>query len=166
MTEITKMTDDALKEAREAAFGLMASRDPDESIGRNGHPYMLRWHQLRNDEGLVANIYVHKFLRDDTEALHDHPWRNQSFVISGSYVEEYIDENGEPVRRTLVAGDTVHRDATAIHRIVSIEPDTVTIFVTGKKEREWGFFDKDCPGANDNGWVHHTIYNQHKDQAA
>jgi hypothetical protein len=47
------------------------------------------------------NCYLHRVTgSDDDRAMHDHPWVNASFIISGSYIEhtpvgEYIRSPGE-----------------------------------------------------------------------
>jgi quercetin dioxygenase-like cupin family protein len=124
---------------QEWARGVMASRPPDFVIGEG---YLNRWHIIpRNDFG---NVYLHDFGRsDDDRALHDHPWRNVSYVIEGRYIEHTPD--GQITRN---AGDVVTRLATAMHRIELFPGErATTLFFTGPKVREWGF---DCP----QGWRH------------
>lgn len=118
---------------------LMASRRPDQVIGDD---YLLRWWVVPRNP--FCNVYLHDIRRSDNDrALHDHPWANTSLVITGGYVEHTPD--GTFTRR---AGDTIARPATARHRL-EIIPGTraITLFVTGPKVREWGFW---CG----HGWVH------------
>ncbi|WP_257541079.1 cupin domain-containing protein [Sphingobium sp. CFD-1] len=116
-------------------------RDPDFEIGRDP-VYLQRWWIIPRNE--QQNVYLHRILRDDDDrALHDHPWANTSYVISGHYRE--ITPDGSFIRGP---GDVVSRPAHALHRLELIEGEPcVSLFFTGPKVREWGF---SCP----NGWVH------------
>lgn len=112
-------------------------RAPDFVIGAD---YMHRWWIIPRNE--YQNVYLHKIMHsDDDRAMHDHPWDNVSFVISGSYVEHTPD--GVFIRGP---GSVVHRKATDLHRLEVVEGEpAVTLFMTGPKVREWGFA---CP----KGW--------------
>lgn len=124
---------------QEWAKSRMLSK-PDFVIGEPA--YLRRWWIVPRNE--FCNVYLHHGLRDDDDrALHDHPWDNQSYVISGQYRE--ITPNGEFVRE---AGSLVSRMATDAHRLELVDGEPfVSLFFTGSKVREWGFH---CP----NGWVH------------
>lgn len=137
--------------------GLMYSvRKPDFVVGSDNDPYLHRWYIIPRNK--YFNIYLHHFLRsDDDRALHDHPWWNMSFLLSGSY-KEYM-----PVKpKELQSGNReiyfkirnrfflVFRKATASHRIELFkkrgkEIPVWTLFLTGPKIRNWGFW---CP----RGW--------------
>lgn len=133
------------------ARGIMA-RAPDFVIGDPANPYLRRWWVIPRNEG--ANVYLHEILRsDDDRAGHDHPWDNTSYVIEGEYDEiayYKLQPWNEAYRRTIVAGDTVSRQATDTHRLVIPEGGRcVSLFITGPKVREWGFW---CP--NGERFVH------------
>lgn len=115
-------------------------RRPDFVIGEPA--YMRRWWIVPRNER--QNVYLHEILRDDDDrALHDHPWWNTSYVLIGRYRE--ITPHGTFIRE---AGDIVHREANALHRLELIDSTpAVSLFFTGPKVREWGFA---CP----KGWVH------------
>lgn len=121
------------------AEGLMAGRPADFVIGAD---YLRRWWVVPRNAW--SNVYLHDIRRsDDDRALHDHPWPNSSFVITGCYVEHT--PAGRFVRS---AGDVVHRPADALHRLEVIPGErAISLFITGPKVREWGF-------ACDHGWVH------------
>lgn len=121
------------------AEGVMASRPPDFVIGED---YMRRWWVVPRNS--YANVYLHDIrASDDDRAFHDHPWPNTSFLITGKYIEHT--PNGTFER---VAGDVITRPANALHRLEVIpEQRAISLFMTGKNEREWGF---DCG----HGWVH------------
>lgn len=113
-------------------------RSADEIIGEN---YMRRWH-LRRNPG-KSNLYLHRYDgSDDDRALHDHPWRSVGIVLWGRLYE--ITEQGEKRLWPLIPK---YRKAVYTHRIILKSRFAYTLFVTFRKEREWGFH---CP----NGWVH------------
>lgn len=118
---------------------IQMQRKPDVVLGQD---YLRRWWIVPRNGS--CNIYLHHILKSDIDrALHDHPWPNTSFLLSGRYIEHTPE--GQFVR---IAGDLVTREATTLHRleVIAGEP-VISLFMTGPKVREWGF---DCP----NGWVH------------
>lgn len=126
---------------------IINGRVPDEVISRNGDPLFERWWLLRtaSDQGLqTGNIYLHRWLRSDIEDPHCHPWWNETTVLCGRLVEDLFCPARiklmQPVRRVLDPGMTAMREPDAIHRIVEVEPGTITLFVTAKKTRNWGFY--------------------------
>lgn len=118
---------------------------PDIVIGlERGEPYLTRWYIApRNKHG---NCYLHIQTRsDDDRALHDHPWQNMSVILAGGYDEVIGDAFGNElatVRRQ--EGDVVQRDTTWTHRLIMPEWNTLgytmTLFTTGPKVRDWGFW--------------------------
>lgn len=136
---------------------------PDLIIAPDGEPYIYRWWLVPRNE--KANVYLHIQVADDPERpLHDHPWDNQSVIISGGYRERYVplprnpllrpdfsvhyDGRQEPLERMVRKGDVVTRKAEEAHRIFLLDgvPYTITIFSTGPVRRDWGFW-------LDRGWV-------------
>lgn len=119
------------------ADDIRFNHDPDFIIGNN---YLRRWWIIPRNH--CQNVYLHEINKSDNDrALHDHPWDNTSFILSGSYLE--ITPEGEFERNP---GDVIHRPATAAHRLVVPEGGQVlSLFSTGPIIREWGFH---CP----NGW--------------
>ncbi len=124
---------------QEWAKALMASRKPDFIIGDN---YLRRWWVIPRNP--FCNVYLHEICKsDDDRALHDHPWRNTSLILSGAYWEV---TPGETVFR--MEGDIIERRAEDLHRLeVEGATPVVSLFMTGPKVREWGFA---CP----QGWRH------------
>ncbi len=113
-------------------------RSADEIIGER---YLHRWFLIRKPGRI--NLYLHKYLgSDDDRALHDHPWRSLSLLLWG-HLEEHT-PNG--VKR-IYPFIPKYRSAQYTHRIVLKSPFAITLFLTGRKQREWGFH---CP----KGWVH------------
>lgn len=123
------------------AASLVGMRDPDLIIG--SPPYLHRWYVVpRNDR---ANIYLHVQVASDPDRpLHDHPWDNQSVILSGGY-DEVLDSGQRAIRNS---GQVVFRYAEYAHRLVLPEdvPYTMTLFTTGPRVRDWGFHTKQ-------GWI-------------
>lgn len=127
-------------------YRCYADRAPDQVIGGEEDPYMLRWHVIPRNP--LFNIYLHRFLRsDDDRALHDHPWLNLSYLLEGEYTEHTIEAGGVHVKTIRKAGDWKFRTASSAHRIELHAGPCWTLFITGPRLRRWGFH---CP----NGWRH------------
>lgn len=102
--------------------------------------HMLRWHVLpRND---WFNVYVHKMVaNDDEHATHDHPYYSVSLCLRGAMVECVRQADGQETWRPVNAGDVVARPARFAHRLSIVGAETpVTVFITGPRIREWGFW--------------------------
>lgn len=145
-------------------LSVIHSREPDFIIGGRENPYMLRWwltpwsrfyrdipdEQKTRWQWFVSRlpgIYLHYIIRsDDDRALHDHPWRNASVLLRGSYVEHTIEAGGIHRRFRRVAGDVVFRKPNDAHRLEIDSGPAVSLFFCGLRVRHWGFH---CP----KGWV-------------
>lgn len=117
-------------------------RKPDRVINDN---YLLRWYIIPRNR--FFNIYLHCFLgSDDDRALHDHPWWSVSFLLAGTLIEHTQDfgYQGEIVdsRKKVTRFLPKFRTARHAHRIELASPKAWTIFITGPKQRTWGFY---CP---------------------
>ena len=126
---------------------LAGHREPDLVIAPDGEPYLYRWHVIPRNEH--ANVYFHIQVTDDPERpLHDHPWDNTSVILAGGYDELYCEQHtgstlpGTVRTRRVREGDVVHRKAEQPHRLLLASPlgYTMTLFSTGPKRREWGFW--------------------------
>jgi len=117
-------------------------RKPDMDIGPG---YMHRWYLIPRNR--FFNIYLHKIIRsDDDRALHDHPWWSVSLLLKGKLLELLKDRERFPKRFIPVV-----RSAELAHRLVVLDGPVWTVFITGPRIREWGFY---CP----KGWVHWKIF--------
>jgi hypothetical protein len=74
---------------------------------------------------------------------HDHPWPFLSIILRGAYIEKRLVDY---TTCGLPFFDTLHHrwynwmpDPTVAHRIVAVDPGTVTLLFTGPRRREWGF---------------------------
>jgi hypothetical protein len=142
--------------------GVIASRPPNQEIGRHNSPYIERWFLAR--KGMVPehsvtpdffdhapfiaseleNIYLHRYKRGDADEPHDHPWPNASLLVHGYYRETIYTTAGKQVE-TVVRwpGDIVVRSARSVHAIEETSPNCLSLFATLRKEREWGFHTAD-----------------------
>jgi hypothetical protein len=126
---------------------LAQSRPADFVIGGADDPYLLRWWVIPKNP--LVGCYLHCFKRsDDDRALHDHPYlANASVLLRGQYVEHTITAGGIHKREHRKASDFKLRFGPAPHRIELIDGDCWTLFLTGPRVRDWGFY---CV---DKGWV-------------
>ena len=83
---------------------------------------------------------------DDDRALHDHPWYSVSFLLRGEMLEHSF--KGARFIPWLIP---VFRSAKFAHRLELVKGPVWTVFITGPRLREWGFY---CP----NGWRHWTAF--------
>lgn len=119
-------------------------REPDLTIaGEDGAPYLHRWYVI--PRSLQANVYLHLQVASDPERpLHDHPWDNQSVILSGGYDEVLQEHPPWEGTRTVQRrrGQTCNRRAEAAHRLILPKetPYTLTLFSTGPVVRQWGFW--------------------------
>jgi hypothetical protein len=127
-------------------------------------PYLERYYVFLKDRNWFPfNIFLHRFLKSDPLAHHDHPWNYTTIVLSGGYweyVPRYNDEENITGEKKLWRGPGHIRRCKAerYHRI-EIEPgiDCWTMFIPGKKCREWGFLDHDGSWQRQH-WVHNEEY--------
>lgn len=121
----------------------ITQRQPDKTIGDN---YLSRWHAVPKNP--LFNVYLHHVTGDDPDDnLHDHPWLfNYSLVLRGK-----IREQMPSAVRTLTPGSLTFRFGTAPHRLVLESTESLTLFITGPKIRQWGFYTA-C------GWVNSKEY--------
>lgn len=128
------------------------------TIAPDGEPYLYRWHLIpRSDD---ANVYFHLQVGDDPiRPPHDHPWDNTSVILVGGYDEIwYVPGEMAVICREFRKGDFVSRKAEEAHRLLLPEgiSYTMTIFTTGPKIRDWGFWYSD-------GWHSHTRHVNQED---
>lgn len=117
-----------------------AKRSPIESIlGSDGSLYMERYTLFKRDYLWVRLHITHR--SDEGAHLHDHPWRNLSWILDAGYVEEM---EHETICR--IPGDIIYRGLDARHRLdLYAYDDELTIpctslFITGKWQQVWGFY--------------------------
>lgn len=153
--------DDWWKRAAAAAYAAGHSRI---ITGRNdGDAYLLRFWltppEKGDDQGFESgnSVLLHVFARgDDDAALHDHPWDFQTTILSGGYWEHLPSAFWERYlaactdvqlrgpqwnarREFRDTGATVRHQATDLHCVGEVLPNTVTLVRTGPRIRSWGF---------------------------
>lgn len=127
-------------------------------------PYLERYYIFLKDRNWFPfNVFLHRFLKSDPDAQHDHPWNYITIVVKGGYWEYvptydlygYI--NGEE-KKWRGAGHMRRCHAVSYHRI-EVEPgvDCWTIFIPGMKRREWGFLEHNGKWGNQH-WVPNEEY--------
>lgn len=130
-------------------------------------PTYWRWFVIPRNR--FVNFYLHNFLRDDIDDLHDHRMMNISVVLSRQgYTEEvYVrhPREGLPlpdtrVRRCLYLVPRIRLPATphrvVLHRDSEGRPIAVwSLFIGLPHWRDWGFW---CPGNMSARWVDHETY--------
>lgn len=117
----------------------------DLCIAPDGKPYLWRWHVIPRNQ--YANVYFHIQVADDPERpLHDHPWDNCSVILSGGYTE-ILCVGGNPEifpdkHHAREKGHVIYRRAEESHRLLMKHGAryTMTLFTTGPKIRDWGFW--------------------------
>lgn len=127
----------------------VARRQPDRCIGTN---YLQRWYVIPRNP--ILNIYLHRFLGDDPgRSPHDHPWWSVSVAICGTMHERTFTQGGK-IRR-IEAGMVILRTPRHAHQlfVASSNPYPMTLFVTGPRIRNWGFW-------TPRGWVPHNEKNR------
>ena len=100
-----------------------------------GDPAVYRWWLIPRNK--VFNIYLHKFMQDDRQHLHDHSQPIEGVMLPETYVRRC-----EPGKVYFRMAETAHqvivdRDAEG-YNIASW-----SLFFTGPVGRIWGFW---CPG--------------------
>ena len=116
--------------------------------------YLERYYLLLKDrKDFPFNIFIHKFLKSDPDHLHDHPWPYFTCILRGGYFEH------TPAGKFWRSPFTCKcNKATDLHKI-ELDPNVEncwTLFIPGKKERDWGF-------KTDDGWIPNDEYTNKKD---
>jgi hypothetical protein len=84
---------------------------------------------------------LHRIWREDRDdVMHSHPWAWARFLIlSGGYVEERLLATGHTKITTFAPGDVNHINASTVHRVRTVWPNTWTVGIVGPRVRDWGF---------------------------
>lgn len=122
-----------------------------------GYVYLRR---LRVVQVPWAGIYLHFIFEPDADRdPHNHPRQFWSMILRGSY-EELVYKNVRlPERHWSVTRwrwprfSRHHMPLDWAHRIIKIEPGTVSLLLVGRRRQPWGFFTAD-------GFVPHRQYNR------
>lgn len=124
------------------ALGVMAHRAPDFSPGDVGDPFLQRWWLIAPNAHF--NVWLHKFLKSDLDKVpHDCSMDSCSLILSEGYFEQT--REGKVWRDP---GQLIFRKASEPHRVLVRKP-AITLFVTGRPYRKWGFH------LDDGSWMSH-----------
>lgn len=115
-----------------------------EDIAKRGDPYLDR---LRLFSCPWFGIYLHHIHRPDADPdPHDHPWWFASFILSGSYLEDFWPdkkEHGYWYTRVRSRFSFVPFSRKQCHSVTEINGLVWTLVITGPRKSGWGFWTKD-----------------------
>ena len=131
---------------------------------QTGDDYLERYYLFLKDRGKFPfNIFLHRFIKSDPDHLHDHPWNYTTIIISGGYYEwqPILSKDGEVTGSKKIwrrPGTIIRARADSMHR-VELAPGIYprTIFIPGKKKKDWGFVIPEGKGKK-HKWVDHKTY--------
>lgn len=134
-------------------------------LDRQSHEqYMHRYYLLHKDRvNFPFNILLHKIVRSDDPIYHDHPWSYITVVLKGGYWEHTpeIDTNGNITAHRVIwrgPGSIISRKAHEFHWLeLDKNQPAITLFIPGKRVREWGFLKYDVAN-NNHDWIKHSEY--------
>lgn len=96
--------------------------------------YLHRWTLLKFKS---LHFRIHHILSEDkTPFLHNHPFFYISIILSGGYCE-LIQKEQHLVLKKHRRFSFLFRKASDYHRIVSVQPNTKTLFLTWKSKSDW-----------------------------
>lgn len=83
-------------------------------------------------------VYLHHFVdRDQDTEMHDHPWHAVSWVMTGWYMERYLQADLKTCERKVRFFNRIQPNR--FHMITEAKPGTWTLFIRFKKTKRWGF---------------------------
>lgn len=127
-----------------------------ERIGRkkllvnwDGEVIAYRWYvfyvEEDEDDRFIAkfpNVYIHQNLKHETPDgpdSHTHAFNSYSLIMSGGYHEEVDGKSRYNAKGTIAK--LKHRQ---FHRIVKVDPGTMTLFMRGWRKGPWSFKAAPC----------------------
>lgn len=124
---------------KRAALMAITARLPVKVLQRPGEPRYVEWYHVATPLNLFR-VHIHRFVGDDPDGLHDHPWDwALSFLLCGWYWEDRRGRGmglcARPRRFGYVmTGDTFHRV-----RLPEGEREVWSLFIFGPYTKSWGF---------------------------
>jgi hypothetical protein len=117
--------------------------------------YLIRYYVFKSK---FLNIFIHRFFRSDRDDMHDHPWNFFTYLVRGAYTEHRWNPETRLVditrRKRAFWADEDHQNRFVFRRAedqhkVMVDRQylwpldktncPLTICVTGRSRREWGF---------------------------
>lgn len=94
--------------------------------------------ELAGRDKFWPNVFFHRFIRpgaiDGDDLIHSHPYDSLSIILKGSYTEFCKKTETTFTRK---AGSFRFMRANDSHSIITMEPNTLTIFIRGFKKKDW-----------------------------
>ena len=136
----------------------------------DGTVYLIRYIVFKSQ---YMCLYIHRFMRSDSDDPHDHPWNFFTYVISGGYSEVTYDRNGMDAYNSTNGnmfwhmkvnyrrpGSIAYRRCNDIHQVVvdkardmgEVEEAPLTVCLMGPRKRQWGFWLNEMNGAGFLDW--------------
>ena len=109
-------------------------------ITLDGEPYLTRLNLLKTPWFSVKLHWIHR--PDPDRDLHDHPWWFVSLILRGGYVEYESKTPSTTKGHPRLITRFNYKNKVTAHRISEVLPNTLTLIVSGPKDRkkEWGFY--------------------------
>lgn len=88
-----------------------------------------------------CTLRLHRFYKgDDARAPHDHPWSFWTFPLCDGYHELVVNSHGELELKWVHGWRWHYRPSSYKHIVLDPLKPFYTIVVTGRKDRNWGFW--------------------------
>lgn len=122
--------------------------------GPDDGPYLERYFLCRIRR---KRVYLHRFVGDDIEEVHSHPWPwAVSIVLTGWYWERVLvrltGQHGPVYQNVLRSAGHMNRiPGGRYHTITQVRPETWTLFIIPDMEQDWGFLRVEHDAQ---GWVY------------
>ena len=100
-------------------------------------PYFHYWAAMFGPFSIRVHLW---HADDDSRAYHDHPHWLLIWVWRGAYTDISPAKDGSEVRDRLTRWSLRYRAAAYQHKVQEVVPGTVTILLTGRSDRRWGFW--------------------------
>lgn len=123
------------------------SKIPHITIPVDGSAYLTRYYLLGRDWPWFG-IFLHFFHKSDVGPLHTHPWQwGWSLILKGGYqqIRCLAGKHRVPRWDTYYPGDTNTITKDIYHKVILNDEvnGCWTLFVVGKRNRDWTFLDPD-----------------------
>lgn len=107
----------------------------------DGKKYLTRYYLFKKPKPWLPSIYIHCFHASDEDyELHSHPWNfSLSLILKGSYLEHFRVQD-HCLSRLLSSGNYNFITEGKYHKIELITNEVWTLFVSGQKVSDWGFW--------------------------
>ena len=116
-------------------------------IPDSADPTVIYLRRLRIIQTPWFGVYLHWiYLPDRDRDPHDHPWPFTSVILRGGYTEEVMEPwsanpyKWHPTAKTHKTFSAHVMHMWQVHRIRSLQPNTITLIFVGPRRRTWGFW--------------------------